>query len=171
MPNVTLNWTEPEVFNKIRDYGHYAGITAVYHLYSDEVCYPYPRNNRDVNGGSRIFFFGGTADLGAELGNLQQGAIDCVQRQLARGKSLLLSYAPLSYAEIQQRQDDTARPKSYPIAEYAQSVAAVLNWMFERQYQSPPLCCMGDPAATIGNIAIIQNVDVLRELDCEPIGY
>src|SRR5580765_1551557 len=103
MPDITLNWTDPERFDLVRDYDALNGTVCVFHLYSDEVCYPYPRNNRDVTGGNGLFFLGGTADLGAELAGFKAGNQDCCKRQLARRKSLLLSYAPISYAEIVQR--------------------------------------------------------------------
>jgi hypothetical protein len=171
MPNVTLNWTESETFNRHRDFSRYGGVTAVFHLFSEDVCYPYPRNQREVSGGSRLFYFGGTADLGEELKTLQQGGHECVARQIARGRELLLSYAPVSFEYIERRRDDRTRPEEYAVEEYLRSVAAYLYLRFERKYGSPPLCNLEVLEPSIANIALVQNVDVMAELDCEPQGY
>jgi hypothetical protein len=171
MPNVTLSWTESEAFNRHRDFGGYAGLPGVFHLYSEDVCYPYPRNQRDVTGGSRIFYLGGAEDLGATLRGLQKGEHEYVARQLARGRELVLSYARLTFKEIERRRDDRFQLDEYPLEEYVRSVVAYLYLRFERQYQSPPLCNLEPLEPTIPNIALVQNVDVFKELDCEPLGY
>jgi hypothetical protein len=171
MPNVTLNWSEPEPFNTHRRYGHLDGVVAVFHLYAEDVCYPYPRNQREVNGGNRIFYVGGTLDLGETLVGFQQKSHECVARQLARGRDLLLSHARLSYAEVERRRDDRVNPREYTLEDYVHTVAALLYHRFARSYESPPLCNLEPADPLIENVALVQNVDVLRELDCEPLGY